>query len=40
MEDYSVVDIEAQRKREQQKRMTEQKIKNDEKLDRLSKTFA
>ena len=34
MEDYSTIDIEAQRKHEQQKHMMEQKIKNDEKLDR------
>ena len=39
MEDYSTVDIESQRKHEQQKRMMEQKIKNDEKLDRLCKNI-
>tara|TARA_Y100001958_G_scaffold129297_1_gene97825 strand:- start:2919 stop:3125 length:207 start_codon:yes stop_codon:yes gene_type:complete len=39
MEDYSTVDIESQRRHEQQKRMMEQKIKNDEKLERLCKNI-
>ena len=39
MDDYPTIDIEAQRKHEEQKRMMDQKIKNDEKLDRLCKNI-